>query len=183
MSVTTFLQIDLQSLFGFQDRRKKLDFEKIYDHFSNRETEYMIGSCIYSIKSPEFDSTRFEAKIRAIGYELKVKNSAKSTGYIKDRVSHIVPITIDCMSRMSRFEKLILISNNTNGLLDLCKYLKSEGKKIELWSFMDNYDPVMEPFVDRHFIEDDFCLKESNISIFSANDGPDSFEPEERTIL
>ena len=179
-SVTTFLQIDLQSLFGTSNRNKKLDFEKIHEHFNSRETEYLTGACVYSIKSPDFDSSRFEAKIRVIGYDLKVKNLPRSQRVFKSMnlsptVSHVLSIAIDCISRMDRFEKLILMSNNTSGFYDLCKYLKDCGKKVELWSFQENYDPILEPIVDRHFIDDDFCLQKTNISVFGANDGPDSF--------
>jgi hypothetical protein len=178
-SVTTFLQIDLQSLFGTSNRNKKLDFEKIHEYFSSRETEYLTGSCVYSVKSPDFDSSRFEAKIRVIGYDLKVKNLPRSSPRtfksLTQPVSHVVSIAIDCVSRMDRFDKLILLSNNTSGFYDLCKFLRDNGKKVELWSFQENYDSVLEPIVDRHFIDDDFCLQKTNISVFGANDGPDSF--------
>jgi hypothetical protein len=174
---TTFLQIDLQSLFGTNNRNKKLDFEKIREYFNSRETEYLIGSCVYSIKSPDFDSSKFEAKIRAIGFDLKVKNFHRTSHNFKSpAVSHVVTMTIDCVRKMDIFDKYILLSNNTNGFYDLCKFLKDNNKKIELWSFQDNYDPILEPIVDRHFIDDDFCLQKTNISVFGANSGPNSFD-------
>ena len=181
-SIATFLQIDLQSLFGTFNRNKKLDFEKIHDQFNSRETEFLTGSCIYTIKSPDFDASRFETKLRIIGYDIKVKNflkpsrSSRGSYYTPNQVtaaSHVMPITIDCVYRLNRFDKLILITNNTQGFLDLCMFLKDQGKKIELWSFNYNYDPILEPFVERHFINEDFCLQKPNISVFGANSGPD----------
>ena len=178
MSSATFLQIDLQSLFG--PGRKKIDFDKVWEHFNDRETEFLTGAIIYSIKSSDFDSSRFETKLRSIGYDLKVKSLPRISKRHYDaptqHVSHVIPIAIDCVSRLDRFDKWILMSNNGE-FIDLCKYLKNVGKKIELWSFMDNYDPILEPYVDRmHFIEDNLCLQKPSISVFGANWGLEKFE-------
>jgi hypothetical protein len=177
----TFLQIDLQSLFG-RGRRKKMDFEKIWDNFNDRESEFLTGAVIYSIKSPDFDYSRFETKLRAVGYDLKVKSLPKQKKFQNygpsTHVSHIIPITIDCISKLDRFDKWIFMSNNGE-FVDLCKYLKEIGKKIELWSFMDNYDPVLEPYADKmHFIDDVFCMEDQppSISVFGANWGLDKIE-------
>ena len=132
-SSATFLQIDLQSLFG-SGRSKKMDFDKIWDHFNSRETEFLTGALIYSIKSQDFDSSRFETKLRAIGYDLKVKClprpvKRKYNEYASiPHVSHTISLTIDCISRLDRFDKWILMSNNGD-FVDLCKYLKEIGKK------------------------------------------------------
>jgi hypothetical protein len=190
-SIATFLQIDLQSLFGTSDRDRKLDFEKIHNYFNSRETEFLTGSCIYTIKSPDFDSSRFENKLRIIGYDIRVKNLPKIPRISKfqrapyksnfynaplpppiNLVSHVMPITIDCVYRINRFDKWIIFTNNNANFFDLCVFLKDQGKKIELWSFNDNYDPILEPYSERHFITEDFCLQQSNIDIFGANDGP-----------
>lgn len=179
-SSATFLQIDLQSLFG-PGRNKKMDFDKIWDHFNSRETEFLTGAIIYSIKSHDFDSSRFETKLRSIGYDLKVKNLPRTNKrrYYEasvPTVTQVIPLTIDCISRLDRFDKWILISNNGE-FSDLCKYLKEIGKKIELWSFRENYDPALEPYADRrHFIEDDFCMQRPSISVFGANWGLEKFE-------
>lgn len=182
-SIATFLQIDLQSLFGTFNRNKKLDFEKIHNHFNSRETEFLTGSCIYTIKSPDFDASRFETKLRVLGYDIKVKNLPKPVKsplrgnyYIPNpinAVSHVMPITIDCVYRMNRFDKWIIITNNNANFYDLCVFLKEQGKKIELWSFNYNYDSILESFAERHFITEDFCLQRSNVNVFGANSGPD----------
>lgn len=182
-SIATFLQIDLQSLFGTFNRNKKLDFEKIHNHFNSRETEFLTGSCIYTIKSPDFDATRFETKLRVIGYDIKVKNLVKPPKPYRGNyhisqpqgasISHVMPITIDCVYRMNRFDKWIIITNNNQSFYDLAAFLKEQGKKIELWSFNYNYDSILESFAERHFITEDFCLQRSNVSVFGANSGPD----------
>jgi hypothetical protein len=173
-SLATFLQIDLQSLFGTYNRKRKLDFEKIMEHFNSRETEFLTGACIYTIKSSDFDASRFETKLKIIGFDVKAKSLKTSKNSYAPTISHIVPITIDSVFRSYRYDKLILMSNNTKGLYDLCKFLKDLGKKIELWCFNHNYDPVLETLVDRHFIEDNFCMSttSNSLSVFGANNGP-----------
>jgi uncharacterized LabA/DUF88 family protein len=180
-SSATFLQIDLQSLFG-SGRSRKMDFDKVWDHFNSRETEFLTGALIYSIKSHDFDSSRFETKLRSIGFDLKVKSlprpiKRKYNDYSSTvHVSHVIPLTIDCISRLDRFDKWILFSNNGE-FVDLCKHLKGLGKKIELWSFSENYDPILEPYADRmHFIDENFCLQKPSISVFGANWGLEKFD-------
>lgn len=177
--LATFLQIDLQSLFGPLNR-KKMDFDKIWDHFNSRETEFLTGNLIYTIKNLDFDSTRFEQKLKSIGFDLKIKTLPRNAGRYRGEnltpVNHNLTITIDCLSRMDRFDKVILMTNN--GVFgDLCKHLKDNGKKIELWSFSDNYDPSLELYADKlHFIDDSFCLQKPSISVFGANWGLEKFQ-------
>jgi len=174
--IATFLQVDLQSLFG-RGRRKKMDFEKIWENFNDRETEFLTEAFIYSIKSPDFNSSNFETKLKAIGYNLQVKSlpdQNKFKNYRSNtRISHAIPITCDCISRLDRFDKWIFMSNNGE-FVDLCKFLKNAGKKIEIWSFLDNYDPALEPYADKmHFIDNSFCMDDQppNFSVFGANWG------------
>lgn len=178
--LATFLQIDLQSLFGPLNR-KKMDFDKIWEHFNGRETEFLTGTFIYTIKNLDFDSTRFEQKLKSIGYDLRIKTLPRASGrYRGDNntaapINHNLNLTIDCMSHIDRFDKVILMTNN--GVFgDLCKFLKEKGKKIELWSFSDNYDPSLELYADKlHFIDDTFCMQKPSISVFGANWGLEKF--------
>jgi NYN domain len=156
------------------DQPKRLDFEKIWAHFKNRETEYLISSIIYTLRNSDradLNYDRFETKIKSIGYELKIKTVSKTAK--RYSTSQAVPIVIDCVSRSTVFDKWILMTNNNGEYLDLCKYLKGINKKIEIWSFKDNYDPVLEPYADKlHFIEDDFCMKlEQSMFVFGINWG------------
>jgi uncharacterized LabA/DUF88 family protein len=53
---------------------------------------------------------------------------------------------------------------------ELCRYLKKKGKKIEIWSFKECYNPQLEQFADRmHFIPDKFFLKKPRITVFGFN--------------
>jgi len=115
--MATFMQIDLQNLFyAARNVGHKMDFEKIWDYFSQRETEFLTESLMYMIRSPDFDSERFETKLKAVGYSLRVKNALKTSrnndtcvwispnvdfrknGIRSDQVS-----TIDPLSKPNRF--------------------------------------------------------------------------------
>lgn len=167
----TFLQIDLQNL--FLNSNLKLDFEKIWDHFQSREAEFMTEAIIYTVRSSEFDSSRFETKLRSIGFEVKVKNISRPTRRSKSAPvpNHDILMTVDCLERMDRFNKWILMTNNGD-FSDLCNYVRHHNKKIEIWSVRENYNPVLETFADRmNFFTEDFCLKKPSISVFGINWG------------
>lgn len=153
---------------------KRMDFDKVWTYFNSRETEFLTQAIIYTIKNvdrvdPDYYD-RFETKIKSIGFKLKVKSVPKLSK--RYGISQIVPITIDCVSRAELFDKWILMTNNNKEFIDLCKYVKGIGKKIELWSFKENYDPILEPYTDKmHFIEDSFCLKGLDVFVFGISWG------------
>lgn len=171
-STATFLQVDLQNLFLTVSHGQKLDFEKIWEHFNSRETEFLTGAVVYTVRSPDFDSSRFETKLKSVGFELSLKNIQKSNRKPKPTaisMNHEVCITVDCLAKIDRFDKLILMTNSGN-FSDLCKYLRTIGKKVEIWSFKESYDSVLELNADKmNFLDDQFCLKRSNISVFGMN--------------
>lgn len=172
----TFLQIDLQNMF-LSGHNQKIDLEKIWHHFNDRETEFLIGSVIYTVRSPEFDSSKFETKLKTIGYDVRTKSFTK-VKKSKEIVSANldVLITMECLIKKDIFDKWILISNN-GAYTDLCRYLREVGKKVEIWCFRDSYDPNLEIYVDKlHFIEEDFCMKKPGISVFGINWGIDKFD-------
>ena len=175
--IATFLQIDLQNIFVSSNHNQKVDLKKIWDHLSERETESLIGSVIYTIRSPEFDSSKFETKLKSIGYDIRVKNlpgGFKKTGLLAPDLG--VLITMECLIKKDLFDKWIIISNN-GAYTDLCKYLKSQGKKIEVWCFRDVYDPSLELYADKlNFIDEKFCFKKPGISVFGINWGLEKFD-------
>ena len=124
------------------------------------------------VDSTSHDETAmsFETKMKSIGFDLKIKIQPKSARRYSS--SQVVPITIDCVSRTDIYDKWILMTNNNSDYIDICKYLKSIGKKIELWSFKEDYDPILDPYADKlHFIEDGFCLKSEESFVFGINWG------------
>ena len=169
MTTTTFLQIDLQTLFyEAKNKGQKIDFEKIWDHFNSRETEFLTKSIIYTVKSDDFNNSKFEAKLLSLGYELKSKPPLKS---IRD-TNHSIGITIDCIERINTFDKWILIANNGN-FSDLCKYLKEKDKKTEIWSYKDCFDSSLEMYADKAYFIDNsmFYYKKPQIRVFGFNWG------------
>jgi uncharacterized LabA/DUF88 family protein len=167
----TFLQIDLQNL--FLSSNLKLDFEKIWSHFQNRDAEFLTEAVIYTARSNEFDSSRFETKLKSIGFEVKVKNISKPTRRSKSVPipSHNILMTVDCLERLDRFNKWIIMTNNGD-FSDLCNYVRHQRKKIEIWSVRDCYNPILETYADKmNFFNEDFFLKKPNISVFGINWG------------
>jgi Uncharacterized conserved protein len=172
----TFLQIDLQTLF-YEARSlgQKLDFEKIWNYFHTRETESLIGSHIYMVRSEETDSQKFEAKLQSIGYKIIAKTASMKDGTpVYKGVRHDVNITIDCLDRIELFDKWILMSTNES-FADLCKYLRSKGKKVEIWNFKSCYSSKFEAHADKmNFIAEDFYYKKPKVTVFGFNTDPDS---------
>jgi uncharacterized LabA/DUF88 family protein len=171
--IPTLLQIDLQNLFyGARNLGQRIDLEKVWDFFRERETEFLSEALVYMIRGDDFDSTKFETKLKAIGYSLRIKHAIKM---VKDskvsyrQSNHDVGITVDCMDKIDVFKKWILMSGDGD-FVDLCKYLKSKGRKIEIWGFKECHNPQLEPYADKmYFIDESFYLKKSRISVFGFN--------------
>lgn len=169
----TFLQIDLQNLF-FEAKRlgEKIDFEKVYQYFNSRGSEFLNNAIIYIIQSDEFDSSKFEVKLRNIGYQIKAKSVQKvfrDNRTIYKMGNHDVGITIDCLDALNTFDKWILMSGDGD-FVDLCKYLKNKDKKIEIWSFKNCYNSNLEQYADKiYFIDEQFFYKRPKVAVFGFN--------------
>lgn len=164
----TLLQVNLQNLFfDARDRGQKIDFEKIWQHFTSREAEFLTEALAYTTKSDNFDSQKFEIKLQNIGYTIKFKDI--KPGY--KLPNHNVSITLDCMDRIDRFNKWIIISGDDD-LSVLAKYLRSKGKKVEVWGFKESGNSL-EGYADKiHFIDEDFYYNKPRISVFGINYPP-----------
>lgn len=170
MTTTTFLQIDLQSIFfEAKNRGQKIDFEKIWESFNSRETEFLTKAIIYTVEGEVFYNTKFNAKLISIGYEVKLKSPLKN---IND-TNHSINITLDCLENIDIFDKWILMTNNGN-FSDLCKYLKNKDKKTEIWCFKKCFNSSMEMYTDKaNFLDNhDFFYKKPQIDVFGFNWGP-----------
>lgn len=173
----TYLQIDLQNLFyAAKNRGQRIDFEKIWNYFNSRESEFLTEATVYMIHGDDFDSSKFEAKLEKMGYELCIKKSAKAHRYGKSVYTdgnHDVRITIDAIDRMSRFDKWILMSGDGD-FADLAAYLRALGKIVEIWSFKECYNPALEAHADKmYFVDDSFFYKKPKIRVFGFNRGMD----------
>jgi len=178
MDISTFLQIDLQNLF-FEAKNKgqRIDFEKIWSYFNSRETEFLTEALVYMIRGDDFDSSKFESKLLSIGYKIKIKNALKifkDGKSIYRQTNHDVGITVDCMDKINSFSKWILMSGDGD-FVELAKYLRQHGKKVEIWSFKECYNSALESYADRiHFIDEDFFYKKPKVSVFGFTFGPES---------
>ena len=169
----TLLQIDLQNLFyAAKSKGQRIDFEKMWDHFSQRDSEFMTDAIVYMIRSPEFNTSKFETKLKSIGYTLRIKNSTKTVrkGEVIYKANQDVAITVECIDKLNTFNKLILMSGDGD-FSDLCIYLKKKRKKIEIWSFKDCYNSDLERYADKiHMIENEFFYN-PKVSVFGFNWG------------
>lgn len=168
--IATFLQIDLQNLFyAARNKGRRIDLEKLWDHFQGRETEFMTDAIVYMIRSPDFNSRKFEEKLQSIGYTLKIRESVKifkSRRPIYKQTNHDVNITIDCLDRINIFDKWILMSGDGD-FADLAAYLKKKRKKVEIWSFEESHNAMLEPYADKmKFIDESFFYKKPDIDVF-----------------
>jgi len=170
---STYLQIDLQNLF-YEARNKghKIDFEKIWKFFNDRETETLTSATVYMIRGDAFNSTKFEAKLQTVGYDIVAKTMTK---YVKKgrtsyrNSNHDVSITVDCMEKIDTFNKWILMSGDGD-FIDLCRHLKKKKKKIEIWSFQECYNEALEAYADKvHFIDEQFFYKKPKVTVFGFN--------------
>jgi len=177
----TYLQIDLQNLF-FEARNQgqKIDFDKVWHFFNDRETEILTAASVYLVRGDDFDGSKFEAKLRTLGYDIKAKNVTKhikknKTSYRNS--NHDVTITIDCMDKIDTFNKWILMSGDGD-FADLCKYVKRRGKKVEVWSFKECYNTSLEMYADKvHFIDEKFFYKKPKVTVFGPNWSPGKGRP------
>ena len=176
MTVATLLQIDLQNLFyGARNKGEKVDFEKIMEYFNGRESEFLVDSIVYMIRSPSFDSKKFEVTLKKMGYNLRIKNATKVVS--KNRVTYRqsnqdIPIAVDCLNKIDTFDKLILMSGDGD-FAYLCEDLKKKGKQIEIWSFRECYNSLLSSFADKvcYIEEESFFYKRPKISVFGMNKG------------
>jgi uncharacterized LabA/DUF88 family protein len=84
---------------------------------------------------------------------------------------HDVEITIDCMDRIDSFNKWVFISGNGD-MLDLCRYLKQKGKKIEVWNFKECSNSLIETYADKiNIINESFVYKRPIVQVFGFNQG------------
>jgi uncharacterized LabA/DUF88 family protein len=171
----TFLQIDLQNLF-FEARKKdeKIDFEKILEIFNSRETEYLTEPIVYLIRSQDFDSEKFETKLSSWGYKIQAKNAYR---FIKDgrpyykQTNLDVEIAVDCLKKIDTFDKWILMSGDGD-FAYLCKHVQQLGKKVEIWSFKECYNQILEP--DKiNFITEELFYKKPQVKVFGFKWGPE----------
>lgn len=180
-NLSTFLQINLQHLFfEAKNRGEKIDFEKVWEYFNSRETEFIMGASIYVFRGDEFDSSKFESKLTSIGYNVIAKKNERTL--IRRSKSHYKPIykdsnfcieiTIDCLEKRNTFDKWILMSGEED-FTALCKHLKQKNRQIEVWSFKECYNSSIESYADKiYFIDEKFFYKKPIVKVFGLNWDP-----------
>jgi len=173
-AISTFVQIDLQNLFyGSQSKGQRLDFEKVWDHFFGQDNDFLIGANVYMIRSPEFDSSKFEMKLQRIGFKVIVRNNDRNSSKYRSPntrpINHAVAITVDCLDKIGSFDRWVLMSGDGE-FSPLCKYVKSKGKIVEVWGFQENHDSALDPYVNRvKYIGGAFFYRKPQILVFGFN--------------
>lgn len=134
----TFIQIDLQNLFfSAKDINKRIDFLKIRDNFYKNKKDTIVGLYAYIIRTPDADHQKFEDLLTSLQYKLVIKQASisYSKGGIRlyKNTDQDMAICIDCMKNIDNFDKWVLMSGDGD-FIDLCKYLKTKNKIVEVWS-------------------------------------------------
>jgi len=132
-----YIQLDVQNLFfAAKDIGKRIDFMKIRDHFVSSGDE-VTSITAYIIRTPDAEQAKFEHFLKSIGYTLSIKKAQISYrqdgGRIYKGTDQDIAICIDCLENIDKFDKWVLMSGDGD-FIDLCKYLKSKGKVVEVWS-------------------------------------------------
>jgi uncharacterized LabA/DUF88 family protein len=165
--VNIFVQIDLQSIF-YGARGQRLDFEKVWEHLHDRE-ETLVEAKVYMIRRADFDSSKFELKLKRWGYQVVVRNDNSPRAYRYASPSNHVAITVDCIEKLDSFDKWVFFSGNGD-YAPLCKYIKSRGKIVEIWGFQEVHSSDLDPFVDHtHFIDESMFFHKPEVDVFGFN--------------
>lgn len=163
-----FVQLDVQNLFfSAKDIQKRVDFRRIRDHFSYCDDE-VVDMVAYIVRSQQMGrSDKFEAFLKAVGYSLSIKKAIVMTrpggGNIYTNTDQDIAICIDCMRRIDEFDKWVLMSGDGD-FIDLCQYLKKQGKVVEVWSLSGtSFNKRLCDVVDTiHFLGDDFLYEKKD---------------------
>lgn len=157
----TYIQIDVQNLFfSAKDQQKRIDFLKLAKHFKATEPE-IIDMCAYIIRTPDAESKKFENFLHSLGYSLAIKKANKGTKPNGDvcytGTDQDMAIAVDCMKQINKFDKWVLMSGDGD-FIDLCKYLKEQGKTVDVWSVKGaSFNKKFCDYVDTiHFLNESF---------------------------
>jgi uncharacterized LabA/DUF88 family protein len=176
ITTPTFLQVDLPYLFTGARKKgeRKIDFEKIMSHFKARETEYLMSAIIYLIRNEDlYNSSKFESKLQSLGYIVKAKNAMKAfkEGKVVYRGNQDVLIAIDSIDNIDNYKKLILMSGSGD-MIEVCRYVKNKGKKVEIWCFEESHNRELITLADKfYYITEDFFMKILKVPTFGFNFG------------
>lgn len=132
-----FIQLDVQNLFyAAKDIHKRIDFIKIRSYFEKSD-DSIFSIKAYTVTTQEINSDKFENLLRTLKYDLNSKRAEVT--YDKEGGKHFhntdqdMAICVDCMSNIDKFDKWVLMSGDGD-FIDLIKYLRSKGKKVEVWT-------------------------------------------------
>lgn len=165
----TFIQLDVQNLFfSAKDLGRKIDFFKIKDYFA-KSVDELVGLHAYIIRSPNFSSLKFENLLKSLGYVLHIKKA--QIGFKRDGsplykgTDQDMAICIDCMKSINEFDKWVLMSGDGD-FIDLCQYLKSKGKNIDVWTVRgSSFNKGLCDFADTiKFFDDSFFYNPETVS-------------------
>jgi uncharacterized LabA/DUF88 family protein len=166
----TFIQLDVQNLFlSAKNIGKKIDFNKIKEHFYSRKDETIVDMVAYTARSNEPSSKgyNFENLLKSLGYTLSSKIATvviRSDGkkFYKG-TDQDMSICVDCMKRIDEFDKWVLMSGDGD-FIDLCDHLKTNNKAVEIWSLPGlSFNKKLCDYADSvHFLNENFFYYEKS---------------------
>jgi uncharacterized LabA/DUF88 family protein len=166
----TLIQLDVQNLFlSAKNIGKRIDFNKIKEHFYSRKDETIVDMVAYTARSnePSSKGQNFEKLLKSLGYTLSPKIATVVTRpdgkkFYKG-TDQDMSICVDCMKRIDEFDKWVLMSGDGD-FIDLCDHLKNHKKVVEIWSLPGlSFNKKLCDYADSiHFLNENFFYYDKN---------------------
>ncbi len=129
-----FVAIDVANLYYTLRKRygetKKIDYRKLQDYCRKRGWVYR-AVCYSSEMNGK--ATDFFTCLRAIGYEVKLKEVKRYTdnGHVREKANCDIDIVVDIIRFADRYDELILVSADGD-MVPVVKYCQERGIKVHV---------------------------------------------------
>ncbi len=119
----------------------KISYEKLLSLVTG-QNRHLAKAIAYVVKSPTGDPVSFISSLEKIGFEVKVKEP-RYRGDGTAKANWDMGIALDILSLLDRIDTVVLASGDGD-FVPLVKYIKSKGKRVEVYSFPKNtaYDLI-----------------------------------------
>ncbi len=130
----------------------KVSYEKLLSLVVG-QNRHLVKAVAYVVKSPERDITAFITVLEKIGFEVKTKEPRyRSDGSAK--ANWDMGIALDILNLLDKIDTVVLASGDGD-FVPLAAYIKSKGKRVEVYSFPKNTAYDLIELADRFYALDE----------------------------